>query len=98
MADYSCLFSWLGIFDHDGNGTIDIREFSQLWAYINQWKGVFDRYDRDRSGNIDANELFTGSTISSVETDMIKQFDLLLYRQVSLLYIFFSLSLCTHFH
>lgn len=36
-----------------------MREFQQLWQYINQWKGVFDRYDRDRSGNIDLNELYT---------------------------------------
>ena len=49
----------LGLFDRDNSGTIDIKEFSQLWAYINQWKGVFDRYDRDKSGNIDLNELYT---------------------------------------
>ena len=36
-----------------------MTEFQQLWAYINQWKGVFDRYDRDRSGNIDSGELYT---------------------------------------
>lgn len=36
-----------------------MSEFQQLWQYINQWKGVFDRYDRDRSGNIDCNELHT---------------------------------------
>lgn len=53
----------LGIFDRDNSGTIDVHEFSQLWAYINQWKGVFDRYDKDRSGNIDAGELFTGKII-----------------------------------
>lgn len=53
------LYSLSGIFDRDNNGTIDIREFQQLWSYINQWKGVFDRYDRDRSGNIDARELLT---------------------------------------
>ena len=51
-----------GLFDQDGNGTIDIREFQQLWQYINQWKGVFDRYDKDRSGNIDARELGTAYT------------------------------------
>ncbi len=51
--------SLLGLFDRDGNGTIDINEFQQLWQYINQWKGVFDRYDKDRSGNIDVNELYT---------------------------------------
>ena len=50
----------LGIFDHDNSGTIGLHEFAQLWAYINQWKGVFDRYDKDRSGNIDAGELYTG--------------------------------------
>lgn len=62
-----------GIFDRDGNGTIDLQEFQQLWAYINQWKGVFDRYDRDRSGNIDANELFTGkSRIQSIKLHVAK--------------------------
>jgi len=48
-----------GIFDKDGNGTIDVSEFQQLWQYINQWKGVFDRFDRDKSGNIDVGELHT---------------------------------------
>jgi Ca2+-binding EF-hand superfamily protein len=47
----------IGLFDRDNSGTIDIQEFQQLWQYINQWKGVFDRYDRDRSGNIDVGEL-----------------------------------------
>ena len=50
----------VGLFDHDGNGTIDLKEFQQLWQYINTWKGVFDRYDRDKSGNIDGGELYTG--------------------------------------
>ncbi len=36
-----------------------MKEFQQLWQYINQWKGVFDRYDRDKSGNIDCSELYT---------------------------------------
>ena len=45
------------MFDSDGNGTIDLQEFQKLWVYINQWKGVFDTYDRDRSGNIDGAEL-----------------------------------------
>lgn len=56
---FSQHFSITGLFDRDGNGTIDVREFHQLWQYINQWKGVFDRYDRDRSGNIDVTELTT---------------------------------------
>ena len=47
------------MFDRDGNGTIDVNEFNQLWQYLNQWRGVFDRYDRDKSGNIDQQELCT---------------------------------------
>lgn len=49
----------IGLFDRDQSGTISIHEFSSLWAYIQQWKGVFERYDRDRSGAIEANELST---------------------------------------
>ncbi|CAH3015279.1 unnamed protein product [Porites evermanni] len=47
----------IGIFDRDHSGTINFQEFQQLWQYINQWKGAFDRYDQDRSGAIEAHEL-----------------------------------------
>lgn len=47
------------MFDRDQSGTISFQEFQQLWQYIQQWKGVFDRYDRDRSGQIEAHELHT---------------------------------------
>ena len=50
------------MFDNDGNGTIDLQEFQKLWVYINQWKGVFDTYDRDGSGNIDGAELLHAYT------------------------------------
>ena len=53
-----CVF--LGMFDRDQSGLIDLNEFHALWTYIQQWKGVFDRFDRDRSGQIDAMELNTG--------------------------------------
>ena len=46
-----------GIFDRDQSGTINFQEFQQLWNYINQWKGSFDRYDQDRSGAIEGHEL-----------------------------------------
>lgn len=46
-----------GIFDQDQSGTINFQEFQQLWQYINQWKGAFDRYDQDRSGAIEGHEL-----------------------------------------
>ena len=57
-----------GLFDQDNSGTIDLKEFQQLWTYINQWRGVFDRYDRDKSGNIDCNELFTGKSTLNHKT------------------------------
>lgn len=47
------------MFDKDQSGTINFTEFSNLWTYIQQWKGVFDRYDRDRSGAIEFMELQT---------------------------------------
>ena len=49
----------ISMFDKDQSGTIDFSEFCNLWTYIQQWKGVFDRYDRDRSGAIEMNELQT---------------------------------------
>ncbi|XP_071797533.1 sorcin-like [Asterias amurensis] len=47
----------IGMFDKDKNGTINFQEFAALWKYIQDWKQCFERFDRDRSGNIDANEL-----------------------------------------
>lgn len=32
-------------------------EFAALWACLGQWRSIFDRYDRDRSGKIDSEEL-----------------------------------------
>ena len=51
-----------GLFDRDQNGTINFNEFCGLWNYIQQWKGVFDRYDSDRSGSIEAQELHQAFT------------------------------------
>ncbi|XP_074656343.1 programmed cell death protein 6-like [Tubulanus polymorphus] len=47
----------IGMFDKNQSGQIDLNEFQALWNYIQQWKATFDRYDRDRSGTIDGNEL-----------------------------------------
>ena len=49
-----------GMFDKDMNGTIDINEFSSLWHYIQQWRSTFERYDSNRSGSIEGNELQSG--------------------------------------
>lgn len=47
----------IGMFDTNGDGQIDLREFAALWGYIQQWRQCFDSFDTDRSGNIDADEL-----------------------------------------
>ena len=47
----------VGMFDKSKDGTIDIQEFAALWKYVQDWKGCFERFDTDRSGNIDAQEL-----------------------------------------
>ena len=48
------------MFDRDRTGTINMQEFGDLFNYINQWKGVFEGIDRDRSGFIEFHELTTG--------------------------------------
>lgn len=52
-------YKMIGMFDRNFTGTIDLNEFNSLWSYINQWRGVFQAYDRDRSGNISEQELHT---------------------------------------
>ncbi|KAL4591725.1 hypothetical protein LXL04_004696 [Taraxacum kok-saghyz] len=33
------------------------KEFAELWSCLGQWRGIFERFDRDRSGKIDLAEL-----------------------------------------
>jgi len=47
----------MGIFDLDGNGTIGFEEFEPLWCFMTQWRQLFDSFDIDRDGRIDAAEL-----------------------------------------
>ena len=58
------------MFDTNHSGQIDMNEFQALWNYIHQWKGVFDGFDRDRSGAIDANELNNGTVCVRVSTSV----------------------------
>ena len=57
ILNYIICLLLLGMFDRDQSGTINFNEFCNLWNYITQWKGAFDRYDTDRSGSIEAHEL-----------------------------------------
>ncbi|KVH90720.1 probable calcium-binding protein CML48 [Cynara cardunculus var. scolymus] len=33
------------------------KEFAELWSCLGHWRAIFERFDRDRSGKIDAAEL-----------------------------------------
>lgn len=47
----------LSKFDADENGQIGFEEFSRLFKYIENWRGIFNRFDKDKSGLIDSKEL-----------------------------------------
>jgi len=44
------------MFDVNLTGTIEIDEFGKLFEYIQQWKGMFEGFDRDRRGVLDEGE------------------------------------------
>ena len=49
------------MYDKNASGSIDVNEFQQLFSSINQWKGVFQGYDKDKSGTIEQSELSQGN-------------------------------------
>ena len=49
------------MFDLDRSGNINVHEFSSLFKYINDWKGLFERIDADRSGFIEEREFAQGT-------------------------------------
>ncbi|KAK2736291.1 hypothetical protein FQN57_000821 [Myotisia sp. PD_48] len=44
------------MFDRDGNGRVGFDEFVALWRFLAAWRGLFDRFDEDRSGRISLQE------------------------------------------
>lgn len=48
------------MFDKTKSGRIDVYGFSALWKFIQQWKNLFQQYDRDHSGSISCTELQQG--------------------------------------
>jgi Ca2+-binding EF-hand superfamily protein len=40
------------MFDTDRSGAIGFDEFCGLWGFLAAWRGLFDRFDADHSGNI----------------------------------------------
>lgn len=47
----------MSIFDTDRSGSINFMEFEGLYRYIQDWHGIFGRFDQDQSGLIDRREL-----------------------------------------
>ncbi|XP_040443823.1 peflin [Falco naumanni] len=54
--DETCLLM-INMFDKTRSGRIDVYGFSALLRFIQQWKNLFQQYDRDQSGSISFNEL-----------------------------------------
>nr|XP_033811328.1 peflin isoform X2 [Geotrypetes seraphini] len=52
----TCLMM-INMFDKTKSGRMDVFGFSSLWRFIQQWRTLFQQYDRDRSGSINAVEL-----------------------------------------
>lgn len=56
------MFLVVGRVNCERNGTIGLQEFVGLWGYIDQWRGLFRRFDQDNSGTIDRGEFGTALT------------------------------------
>ncbi|NXK94224.1 PEF1 protein, partial [Formicarius rufipectus] len=54
--DETCLLM-INMFDTTRSGRIDVHGFSALLRFIQQWRSLFQQYDRDHSGSISFNEL-----------------------------------------
>ncbi|XP_009885200.1 PREDICTED: peflin [Charadrius vociferus] len=54
--DETCLLM-INMFDKTKSGRIDVYGFSALLRFIQQWRNLFQQYDRDQSGSISFNEL-----------------------------------------
>ncbi|KAI0273222.1 hypothetical protein BGY98DRAFT_998793 [Russula aff. rugulosa BPL654] len=44
----------MSIFDSDGSGVVTYEDFEPLWIYMVNWRKMFDSFDGDRDGRIDA--------------------------------------------
>ncbi|OCT68063.1 calpain-2 catalytic subunit [Xenopus laevis] len=43
--------------DLNSNGKLQLEEFRKLWSKIKEWEKIFTKYDKDRSGAMDVQEL-----------------------------------------
>lgn len=47
----------VAMFDKSQRGQLGFEEFKQLWKYIEDWRQCFQSFDKDKSGNINKEEL-----------------------------------------
>ncbi|XP_006031307.1 peflin [Alligator sinensis] len=78
--DETCLMM-INMFDKTKSGRIDLFGFSALWRFIQQWKNLFQQYDRDHSGSINFSEL--QQALSQMGYSLSPQFTQLLLSRYS---------------
>nr|XP_056703083.1 peflin isoform X2 [Euleptes europaea] len=78
--DETCLMM-MNMFDKTKSGRIDLYGFSALWRFIQQWRNLFQQYDRDQSGCINCNELH--QALSQMGYNLSPQFSQLLLSRYS---------------
>ncbi|XP_064392675.1 calpain-9-like [Halichondria panicea] len=50
--------SMIAMLDEDGNGTLNYEEFENLLVTIANWKKMFFKFDKDRSGTLEKQEVY----------------------------------------
>ncbi|KAI3412531.1 uncharacterized protein J3R85_017231 [Psidium guajava] len=69
------------LFTNTNTRKIGPKEFTQVFYSLQSWRAIFERFDRDRSGRIDANELreallSLGFSVSPIVLDLlVSKFD-----------------------
>ena len=49
----------INMFDSNTTGTIDINEFGKLFAFVNEKKGMFESFDRNKEGTLSQDEFLS---------------------------------------
>ena len=50
----------IGIFRYESE--INFQQFGNIWRYVNDWQRCFRKFDKDKSGSINGQELYTALT------------------------------------